>query len=317
MDLSDLPTVPFTTSAAVDLGVSRTLLRRWCSGALVERVLHGVYLRGDIPLTTEMKLAAAALVVNENAVACDRTAAWIWGVDTFRFGELDVVPPLETFVLRGGTRTRRHESRGGIRDLAAQDWITWDGVKVTTPQRTALDLGCSLDRREALAAMDALARHHGFSAADLAKQLGRYFRRRGVVQLRELVPLVRPEAESPRETWTRLAMIDFGLPMPQLQYWVLVDGAPTYRLDLAYPHARIAVEYDGQEHHTGPEARARDEARRTWLRAHGWTVIVIDAAAFAPGADDSWLITIRDCLAAAQARPRRTYPVPMPFVTSR
>ncbi len=153
-------------------------------------------------------------------------------------------------MLRGRTRTRRGETWGGVRDLAPEDWVELYGVKVTTPLRTALDLGCSLTRRDALAAMDALARLHGLTVAELASRLKRYFRRRGVVQLRALVPLVRPQAESQRESWTRLAMHDFGLPEPELQWWVNVDGVPTYRLDLAYPRARIAIEYDGREHHT-------------------------------------------------------------------
>jgi hypothetical protein len=307
MDVSELPSVPFTVTQAVELGLTPGGLRRWCRAGFVRRLLRGVYLRADLTLTTQVKLAAAALVISPNAVACDRTAAWIWDVDAFSYGELDVVPPLETFVLRGGTRTRRTETRGGVRDLTVDDWVEVDGVKVTTPVRTALDLGCSLNRREALAAMDALARSQVFTSADLNREISRYFRRRGVVQLRQLVPLVRPEAESPRESWMRLEMHDFGLPAPELQWWVDVDGVPTYRLDLAYPRARIAIEYDGQEHHASTEDRARDEVRRTWLRAHGWIVIVVDASAFAPGADLAWLVAVRDALADAQARPRRIY----------
>jgi hypothetical protein len=307
MDVSELPSVPFTVTQAVELGLTPARLRRWCRAGFVRRLLRGVYLRADLTLTMQVKLAAAALVISPNAVACDRTAAWIWDVDAFSYGELDVVPPLETFVLRGGTRTRRTETCGGVRDLTVDDWVEVDGVKVTTPVRTALDLGCSLNRREALAAMDALARSQIFTSADLNREIRRYFRRRGVVQLRQLVPLVRPEAESPRESWMRLEMHDFGLPAPELQWWVDVDGVPTYRLDLAYPRARIAIEYDGKEHHASIEDRARDEARRTWLRAQGWTVIVVDASAFAPGADLAWLVAVRDALADAHRRPRRIY----------
>ena len=307
MQISDLPAVPFAASDAAKLGLTGTRLRRLCEAGLVRRVLYGVYVRADVPVTMQVKLAAAALVINRDAVACDRTAAWIWGVDTFRMRELDVVPPLETYVLRGRTRTRRDQTRGGVRDLAPQDWLEIDSVKLTTPLRTALDLGCGLNRREALGAMDALARGHGLSHAQLAQQLPRFRRRRGVIQLRELVPLVRGQAESMRESWTRLAIHDFGLPEPTLQWWVDVDGVPTYRLDLAYPHARIAIEYDGRDHHTSAADRARDDARRAWLRAHGWTVIVVDASDFAPGADDAWLYAIRDALAVAQQRPRRIY----------
>jgi very-short-patch-repair endonuclease len=102
-------------------------------------------------------------------------------------------------------------------------------------------------------------------------------------------------------------MHDFGLPEPAVQHWVEVDGIPTYRLDHAYPLARIAVEYDGREHHSSLTDRARDERRRAWLVAHGWTVIVVRASDFAPDADDGWLYAVRDALAEAHRRPRRVY----------
>jgi len=307
MDPTPMVVRPFTRAEAAGLGLTPARLRLAVRDGAVRRVLRGVYMRGDVPLTMEIRVAAAARVMNADAVVCDRTAAWIWGVDTFAFRELDGVPALETFVLRGRPRTSRAECRGGVRDLMPADWVEVGGVKITTPLRTALDLGCRLDRREALAAMDALMRAHGFSRADLARALLRYRRRRGVIQLRELVPLVDPRAESPRESWTRLEMLDFGLPSPELQWWVEVNGVPTYRLDLAYPHARIGVEYDGVENHSRPEDRARDESRRAWLGAHGWTMVVIGADELGPEGDRGWLVAIQEALRAAQRPPRRSY----------
>ncbi len=308
MHISTLPDRPFTSSDASSFGLSRAALRSAVRDGVVRRVVRGVYLRSDLALTLERKLAAVALVINPDLVACDRTAAWLWGVDAYAFRELDVVPPVETFALRGRRRSERPETRGGERDLAPGDWVVVAGVKVTTPLRTALDLGCLLPRRDALAAMDALVRGHGLTRSELARSLPRYFRRRGVVQLRGLVPLVDARAESPRESWLRLEILDHGLPAPELQWWVEVDGVPTYRLDLAYPHAKIAIEYDGAEFHTSPADRARDEARRAWLRAHGWTVIVVTAADFAPDADCAWLSAIAEALSLAQRPTRRSYP---------
>jgi hypothetical protein len=307
MEISELPPLPATYAGLRALGLSRSDIRRAEWAGMLRRLLRGVYVRGDVPVTTELRLAAAVLVISPHSVACDRTAAWIWGVDAFEYRELDGVPPVETFVLRGRHRTSRLEHRGGIRDLEPSDWVEVDGVKVTTPLRTALDLGCTLNRREALAAMDALMRCHSFTDADLRRLLPRYRRRRGVVQLRELIPLVDPRAESPRESWTRLAIHDAGLLPPACQWWVEVDGVPTYRLDIAYPHARIAIEYDGAEHHTRPEDRLRDHQRRSWLRAHGWTIIVLDAAAFAPDATDEWLLSLKEALRFAQRPVRRIY----------
>jgi len=307
MEISELASVPVTYAGLRALDVSRDQIRRAESAGVLRRLLHGVYVRGDVPLTTEVRLAAAVLVMSPHSVACDRTAAWIWGVDTFEYRELDGVPPVETFVLRGRHRTSRLEHRGGVRDLQPADWVAVNGVKVTTPVRTALDLGCTLNRREALAAIDALMRCHGFTDRDLRRLLPRYRRRRGVVQLRELIPLVDPRAESPRESWTRLAIHDAGLLAPACQWWVEIDGVPTYRLDLAYPHARIAIEYDGAEHHSLPDDRLRDEQRRSWLRAHGWTVIVIDAKAFAADTTDDWLVALEESLRLAQRPVRRIY----------
>lgn len=306
MDLTTLPATPFTIATARKAGLPARRLRRALELGLVTRALYGVYLRADIELTLEVRLAAAVLVISPHAIVCDRTAAWIWGVDVHDFRALDQVPPVETFVLRGHDPTDRREVRGGTRDLLPCDWAEVGGVRVTTPLRTALDLGCRLPRRQALAAMDALMRAHPFTRADMMRLLARYRRRRGVVQLRQLVPYVDPRAESPRESWTRLEILDHGLPAPELQFWVMVDGIPVYRLDLAYPHARIAIEYDGVEFHSSPGDRERDRARRQWLLNHGWTVIVVDRVAFTRKGDLGWLVEVRTALAAAQHVVRRS-----------
>ena len=118
----------------------------------------------------------------------------------------------------------------------------------------------------------------------MTRLLPRYFRRRGVRTLRGLVPLVDPRAESPRESWARLELADRGMPIPEPQFWIYVDGVPTYRLDLAYPYARIAIEYDGAEFHMREDDRERDRTRREWLRQNGWKVVVVTKANLESGA---------------------------------
>jgi very-short-patch-repair endonuclease len=75
-----------------------------------------------------------------------------------------------------------------------------------------------------------------------------------------------------------------------------VDGVAAYRLDLACPHARVVVEHDGEECHSDPLARAADEARRTWLRDHGWYVIVVTKESFDAEAAAAWTGELRDVL---------------------
>jgi len=126
------------------------------------------------------------------------------------------------------------------------------------------------------------------------------------VQARHLVSLVDPRAESQPESWMREVIDSHELPMPELQHWVMVDGVPTYRLDLAYVRAKIAVEYDGEEFHSSASDRLRDEERRAWLRAHGWYVIVLTKDSFVAEAVDVWIRELREVLAVRTA-PRKRF----------
>jgi len=296
---SEMPTTPFTWPQMKKYGLPRRRLDEFVTNGHLRRVLTGVYLRTDVLDTQQVRAAAAALVISPHAVVCDRTAAWLLGVDTFAYRELEILPPLETFVLRGRRRTNRPECAGGSRDLVPGDICFLEHVAVTTPTRTALDLGCKLSRRDALAAMDGFMRMYGITREQFEAELPRYFRRRGVLQLRQLVPLADPRAESSGESWTRLAIIDEGLPVPEPQYWVCEGGRQIFRLDLAYPLSRVVVEYDGREFHESPEQRERDRKRREWLAARGWTIIVVDKDSFSPAALAAWLHELRDALRIA------------------
>jgi hypothetical protein len=165
--------------------------------------------------------------------------------------------------------------------------------------RTALDLACGQSRRRALAALDAFMRTYGLTHEEMQRELTRYFRRRGVVQARQLVPVANPLAESPGESWVRMDIVDRGLPLPRLQWWVQRHGHDLYRLDMAFPKHRVAVEYDGREFHDDVVRRRRDEVRRTWLRSQGWTVIVITKHDFTPEAVDRWVGEILEALGRA------------------
>ena len=109
------------------------------------------------------------------------------------------------------------------------------------------------------------------------RELPRFKGFRGVVQLRELAPLVDPRSESPGESALRLRWLDAGLPAPELQVPVRAAGILRYRGDLGLPALRFLAEYDGREHHTTPADRAYDEQRRAWLRDRGWVVVVLTA----------------------------------------
>lgn len=300
-----MPDRPFASTELATLGVTRAWLRRQLSCGAVRSPFHGVYVPAHLSDTTEIRARAVGLATTEHHVICDRTAAWIHGVDAFGYAELQAPPAIETCARRGHRSTRLRGTDGRTRDLADSDIMTIGGVSVTTPLRTALDLGCNLREREAMAALNAFARRHGITVPDLTGELPRFRHRRGVVQLRELVPLVDPRMESERESWVLLALHAHGIPAPEPQYWIDIDGVPTYRLDFAWVKARVCVEYNGVEwHDKTPEQRRADEERHAWLRDHGWTVIVVRIGDFTGEALDRWIRAVQEALKPAYSSRR-------------
>jgi hypothetical protein len=305
MKTPTIPPGPFNLADAAELGISADDVYRMIDDGTVRRVVRGAFVPASTPDTPQTRAAAAARVVAPHHVVIDRTAAIIHGVNALTYAELDLDVALETCALRGHTRSRRTGLEGHTRDLTPIDIMRVGSVTVTTPIRTACDLGCNLRRREAFAAMCALAREHGLVTADFVRMLPRYRGRRGVRQLKELAPLVDPRIESAREAWTFLAIHDAGLPLPEPQFWIEIDEVPTYRLDLAYEHARVCVEYDGVDaHELTADQRRYDAERRQWLRDHGWTVIVVRRGDFTADRLDAWLREVRTALRPAMTNRR-------------
>ena len=92
-----------------------------------------------------------------------------------------------------------------------------DDIPVTSPARTALDLGCWYPTMTAVAAIDALARATDVKAADIEVLTQRYPGRRGIARARRAVGFFDAGAESPKESWLRVVLMKAGLPRPQTQ----------------------------------------------------------------------------------------------------
>lgn len=74
------------------------------------------------------------------------------------------------------------------------------------------------------------------------------------------------------ETRLRLLLVLAGLPRPNVQHTVVDErGRMLATVDLAYPRARVAIEYEGAHHFT-PLRTIRDARRYTRLVALGWKV---------------------------------------------
>jgi hypothetical protein len=237
--------------------------------------VRGVYHSPALAEDLDLRIAALRLVVPDDCVVTDRTAGWLWGANMILAPNDHLEVPRVSVFAPPGRRLRSDLVASGERRLAPTDIADVGGLKVTTPLRTACDLGRMLHTDQALAAMDSLARLGTFSIPELTLAPIRYAGYRGVVQLRALVPLVDPGAESPAESILRLRWIETGLPRPRCQVPVASPSGATWRLDMGIEEARFAAEYDGEEFH-GADQAEYDEARRRWLRrSEGWRIVVV------------------------------------------
>lgn len=154
-----------------------------------------------------------------------------------------------------------------------------DGVPVTNPARTALDLACRYPMGPAVAAIDALARAADLKISDVDLLAERYPGRRGIRRARVALSMVDAGAESPRETWLRLVLLRAGFPAPQTQIPVYDEyGQLVAELDMGWEHLKLAVEYDGDQHWTDRRQLRKDIARSEALSDLGWINVRVTAA---------------------------------------
>ncbi|WKG06710.1 endonuclease domain-containing protein [Mycolicibacterium sp. HK-90] len=150
-----------------------------------------------------------------------------------------------------------------------------DGLSVTTPERTAFDLGRRGPLGDAVARLDALGNATGFKAVDVLALADHHRHARGLRQLESALDLCDPGAQSPQETRLRLMIVNEGYPRPQTQIPVPgPNGQPRYYLDMGWEEHNLAVEYDGVQH---ADALGYDIVRNEYIAQAGWTTIRVAA----------------------------------------
>jgi len=159
------------------------------------------------------------------------------------------------------------------------------GIPVTTPERTWLDLAELLSLDELVVAGDSCVRvpRPEFEGrdmplckiADLQRMIDRHKGKRGLRKAKEAIKLVRVGSDSPQETLLRLAVLRAGLPEPELNVPIIsADGTRHHEPDLSYRKYRIGIEYEG-EHHGEEGQIVRDIERSERYAALGWTEVRI------------------------------------------
>lgn len=233
-------------------------------------VFPNVYVPRHVELSLGVRIRAAWLWSRRRAIVAGAAAAALHGAQWIPDGvpveliHTNTRPP-------DGVLTRRETLGAGETQLR-------DGVAVTTPERTAFDIGRRGAVHSAVARLDALARATGFKVDDVLRVATAHPGSPGLRRLQAALELVDPGAQSPRESYLRLLLIDAGLPRPQTQIPVLGgDGIPVAYLDLGWEERLVAVEYDGDQHRTDRRQYVKDIRRMEMLEEMGWTVVRVVA----------------------------------------
>ena len=251
-----------TAAQAARAGFSTSAVHRRISSGAWERVYAGVYRLAVVPVTWEQSLLAACLW--SRGVCSHRAAASLWGLMDARLVEI---------ILPSRTPTRPPVTILHYGALSEAERARVGGIPVTDPARTLLDLGAVVPPAVVRVARDEALRRRLVTERRLRVRLeelgGRG--RRGWGVLRTL--LEEPRAESVLERRLLRILRIARLPPPVTQYEVRHGSRLVARVDLAYPGSMVAIEAEGYRFHGGPEAYARDLARRNRLTALGWRVL--------------------------------------------
>ena len=190
------------------------------------------------------------------AYASHRSAAWLWGM-------LEHAGPVTHVTVAGrdpGSRDGAELHR--VARLDRHDTTRFEGVPITSPVRTLLDLAASESQEELEAASAAALRLNRATAAQIEAGLTRG--RRGAAKLRRVLTADPCRTRSRLERRMLRLVRQAELPPPQMNVEVL-----GWEVDLFWERQRVAVEVDSFGTHCGRGSFERDRRRDADLEAAG------------------------------------------------
>ena len=253
-----------------DAGFSEPAQSRLVASGVLVPVRRGVLRLAGAAPSWEQEVMAAVLAPGPRRVASHRSALRLWG---FRSRD----DALEVSVRRPATGALRGVVVHRSVDLEVCDITEQHGIAVTTVARTLCDAGLIFPASEVQRLVDHAVATEMVSPVDLLhvrRRVGEHGRN-GVVKLESAVdglPAGAGLADSGPEIALLRVIEAAGLPVPVLQHQVVVPGGCRF-IDVAYPSARLALEYDGVDEHTRVHRFVDDRVRQNDLVLRGWTVL--------------------------------------------
>lgn len=266
-----------TSADATAMGCRHRLHRLHRTGAL-QRVWPGVYAAAPTAAQTGQREAAARYLQRVRAAAHQMPGQVFTSYSAAVLLGLPIVGrwPQQVYVL---ARSPNGSRRAGVRSVGHRGPIpatTVDGIRVTVPAHTVIQIAREAPLAAALVAADAALRHPPYAKrpplltlADLHSTDERLRPYRGQVPVAAVLQRATPLADSPLESISRLVIEELGFAAPQLQHRIWLPGLGEYVwVDFYWPELGIAMEADGHGKYldagsaTGAAERVVHEKRR-------------------------------------------------------
>jgi very-short-patch-repair endonuclease len=249
-----------TLAQARDCGISADTVRRRVRAGAWRQLHPCVYLAGGHRLTAEARVRAAWLWVRAAGAVVSGPAAAFW------HGMLDEAPAaVELTLPRAMHRPRRPGVVLHRRDLPGPDVTEHRGLAVVAPPLAALESAVVLPRGSVF--LDrALQKHVRFPAVyrSYCRGVGRH----GSVEMRRMLVAAADRADSAAERLLVRLLREAGI-----GGWVLGHPFGPYRIDLAFPVERVAIEVDGWAWHVDAERFRADRRKGNALTRGSWDLL--------------------------------------------
>jgi very-short-patch-repair endonuclease len=227
-------------------GLAARTVADWVASGHLIRVYRGVYAVGHLQRNPINAAHAALLAGGDRSALAGAVGMVLWS-QWRRWPH-----PLE-IVIAGNRRPSGlvvHQSK----TLLRRDITLVDGLRVTSPARTLLDMAPRLNERQLTRAVNDLRLQKVLTIEALADVVARNPRYAGAPLLRPLIETAQPEpTRSDLEDAFLNLVRDYDLPMPEVN--VPVAG---YRVDALYRDYNLVIELDGWEFHKTKHAFERD-----------------------------------------------------------
>ena len=229
--------------------------------------LHAqVYAVGHANLPLEGRFLAAVKACGPHALLSHFAAAAHWGFVAWddRYPEVTVRGP--------GTRVHRGLKVHRTATMDPLDIARHEGIPLTSPARTLLDLASQLGHQPLRRAVRQAQSLHRVSTSQLLDVLARLAPRRGTKKLARIVATGPAPTRSELEDAVLDLLLRGGLAHPAVNQPLVLGGRRVVP-DFRWPEQRLVVEADGAAWHDTKLAREDDAQRQALLEAYGERVL--------------------------------------------